>query len=290
MIEAPVTLIDDNGAPRGEKYFVFYTPPVVNAAPGHPPLLRQRVAGASPLIFLKNGLQTIVFARSRLTTEVLLTYLKEDIETTIRTRASSAATAAATCPLKRREIEKGLRERRDPRRRLDQRPRARASTSAPWTWPCWPAIPGTIATHLAAGRAGRAARRAPRPRSWSPRARPLDQFIVNNPDYFFSASPPRRPSSTPTTSPSSSATSSAPPSSCPFEDGETLRPGEISRDPQVPRGGEAPPPLQGQVVLDVGRLPGRRGQPAERQLGQFRRRRHDRAEPGSSPRSTSPRP
>ena len=30
MIEEPVTLIDDNGSPRGEKYFVFYTPPVVN--------------------------------------------------------------------------------------------------------------------------------------------------------------------------------------------------------------------------------------------------------------------
>ena len=30
MIEEPVTLVDDNGAPRGEKYIVFHTPPVVN--------------------------------------------------------------------------------------------------------------------------------------------------------------------------------------------------------------------------------------------------------------------
>jgi DEAD/DEAH box helicase domain-containing protein len=74
MIEAPVALVDDNGAPRGGKYFVFYTPPVVNAALG----IRRSYVNESrrvASIFLKNGLQTIVFAGSRLITEVLLTYL-----------------------------------------------------------------------------------------------------------------------------------------------------------------------------------------------------------------------
>jgi DEAD/DEAH box helicase domain-containing protein len=75
MIEAPVDLIDEDGAPKGEKYFIFYNPPVVNRDLG----IRRsyvnearRVAG----IFLKNELQTIVFAQSRLITEVLVTYLK----------------------------------------------------------------------------------------------------------------------------------------------------------------------------------------------------------------------
>lgn len=71
MIEAPVALIEDNGAPRGGKYFVFYTPPVVNAALG----IRRSYVNESrriASIFLKSGLQTIVFAGSRLITEVLL--------------------------------------------------------------------------------------------------------------------------------------------------------------------------------------------------------------------------
>ena len=55
-----------------------------------------------------------------------------------------------------------------------------------------------------------------------------------------------------------------------------VRPGRDRRSPQVPRGGEVPPPRQGQVVLDAGRLPGRRRQPPVDLLGQLRRRRHDR--------------
>ncbi|MFZ2054899.1 MAG: DEAD/DEAH box helicase, partial [Candidatus Aminicenantales bacterium] len=109
MVEEPVTLIEDNGAPRGEKFFIFYTPPVVNKFLG----IRRsyinearRVAG----IFLHNDLQTIVFAQSRLNTEVLLTYLKEDIETTIQSQGLIRGYRGGYLPLRRREIEKGLRE------------------------------------------------------------------------------------------------------------------------------------------------------------------------------------
>src|SRR5512136_901195 len=109
MIEAPVALIDDNGAPRGEKFFIFYTPPVVNAALG---IRRSYVNESRRLasIFLKNGLQTIVFAGSRLITEVLLTYLKTDIETAIQKEGLVRGYRGGYLPLTRREIEKGLRE------------------------------------------------------------------------------------------------------------------------------------------------------------------------------------
>ena len=78
-IEEPVSLIRDNGAPSGEKYFIFYNPPVVNKFLG---IRRSYVKESRRVaaVFLKNQLQTIVFARSRLITEVLLTYLKNDFE------------------------------------------------------------------------------------------------------------------------------------------------------------------------------------------------------------------
>jgi len=79
MIEEEVELIADNGAPRGEKYFVFYNPPVINPLLG---IRRSYINETRRLasVFLKEGLQTIVFAQSRLLTEVLVTYLKEEIE------------------------------------------------------------------------------------------------------------------------------------------------------------------------------------------------------------------
>src|SRR5687768_11442137 len=73
----PFELVEKNGAPRGEKFFLFVNPPVVNAELG----IRRsylaetrRVAGE----FLKRGLQAIVFAQSRLSTEILTTYLRSE--------------------------------------------------------------------------------------------------------------------------------------------------------------------------------------------------------------------
>ncbi|MGB6339113.1 MAG: DEAD/DEAH box helicase, partial [Candidatus Aminicenantaceae bacterium] len=109
MIEAPVELVEDDGAPKGEKFFIFYNPPVVNRDLG----IRRsyvnesrRVAG----IFLKNDLQTIVFAQSRLVTEVLVTYLKGDFEKNIQQKGLIRGYRGGYLPLRRREIEKGLRE------------------------------------------------------------------------------------------------------------------------------------------------------------------------------------
>ncbi len=186
MIEAPVELIDDNGAPRGERFFVFYNPPVVNETLG----IRRsyvnearRVAG----IFLKNDLQTIVFAQSRLITEVLLTYLKADIETAIQKEGLIRGYRGGYLPLKRREIEKGIRSGEI---------LGVVSTNAlelgidigTLDVAVLAGYPGTIAsTWQRAGRAGRktGASAAVLVASSSP----LDQFIVNNQEYFFSKSP-----------------------------------------------------------------------------------------------------
>src|SRR5437870_8128791 len=76
ILERPVTVVDRNGAPAAERRLVFYNPPVVNADLGlrRSSLLEsQRIAAR----FLAGGAQTIVFGRSRLQVEVLLSYLKQ---------------------------------------------------------------------------------------------------------------------------------------------------------------------------------------------------------------------
>ena len=76
LMERPFELVDRSGAPRGEKFFVFVNPPVVNRELG---IRRSYLAETRRVAieFLKRGLQLIVFAQSRLSTEVLTTYLKD---------------------------------------------------------------------------------------------------------------------------------------------------------------------------------------------------------------------
>ncbi len=186
MIEAPVTLIDDNGAPRGDKYIVFTTPPIVNKALG----IRRSYVNESRRIaalFLKHGLQTIVFAQSRLITEVLLTYLKEDIEKTIKDEGLIRGYRGGYLPIRRREIEKGLREGKI---------LGVVSTNAlelgidigTLDVAVLAGYPGSIAsTWQRTGRAGRKTGTSAAVLVGS--SAPLDQFIVNHPDYFFSKTP-----------------------------------------------------------------------------------------------------
>ena len=186
MIEEPVSLVDNNGAPRGEKYFIFYNPPVVNRHLG----IRRSYVNESrrvASIFLKNNLQTIVFAPSRLITEVLVTYLKEDIEKTIKDEGLIRGYRGGYLPLKRREIEKELREGRI---------RGVVSTNAlelgidigSLDIAVLASYPGTISsTWQRAGRAGR--KRKGSAAVLVASSSPLDQFIINNPDYFFSKNP-----------------------------------------------------------------------------------------------------
>src|SRR6204780_3886079 len=73
----PFELVNRNGAPSGEKYFVFYNPPVVNKQLG----IRRGYLQETRRIAIElidRGQQTLVFANSRLATEVLLTYLKDE--------------------------------------------------------------------------------------------------------------------------------------------------------------------------------------------------------------------
>jgi len=188
LVEQPFELVERSGAPRGEKFFVFVNPPVANHQLG----IRRSYPGESRRVaaeFLKRNLQLIVFAQSRLATEILTTYLKDDFQEIPGAPERIRGYRGGYLPLRRREIEKGLRE---------GSVRAVVSTNAlelgidigALDVAVMAGYPGTIAsTWQRAGRAGRRTGRSAAVMVAS--SAPLDQFIVRNPSYFFDASPER---------------------------------------------------------------------------------------------------
>jgi len=188
LTEQPFELVDKNGAPRGEKLFVFVNPPVVNHQLG---IRRSYLAETRRIAseFLKRNLQLIVFAQSRLATEILTTYLKDDFEGIPGAPERIRGYRGGYLPLRRREIEKGLR---------DGNVRAVVSTNAlelgidigALDVAVMAGYPGTIAaTWQRAGRAGRRAGKSAAVMVAS--SAPIDQFVVRHPSYFFDRSPER---------------------------------------------------------------------------------------------------
>src|SRR5271157_1932097 len=111
LLEKEVEVLDANGAPAGEKTFVFYNPPVVNRALG---IRRSYINETSRVAqeFLKHDLQTMVFANSRLQTEILLTYLQQANPHPPGKPETIRGYRGGYLPNERREIERGLREGR----------------------------------------------------------------------------------------------------------------------------------------------------------------------------------
>src|SRR6187551_1337736 len=186
LVEQPFELVSESGAPRGEKFFLFVNPPVVNQQLG---IRRSYVAETRRIAaeFLKRQLQLIVFAQSRLTTEILTTYLKDDFAGPPGSNEQIRGYRGGYLPQRRREIEKGLR---------DGTVRAVISTNALELGIDIGALdacvmagyPGTIAaTWQRAGRAGRRTGRSAAVLVAS--SAPLDQIVVRNPSYFFDAAP-----------------------------------------------------------------------------------------------------
>ena len=186
ILEEDVTLIDDNGAPAAEKYFVCYNPPVVNPQLG----IRRSYLNETRRLaktFLSRGLQTIIFANSRLATEILVTYLQEDFTPGPAGPQAVRGYRGGYLPLERREIERDLRS---------GRLRGVVATNAlelgidvgSLDVALLAAYPGTIAsTWQRAGRAGR--RQGTSAAVLVASSAPLDQFMVQNPEYFFGRSP-----------------------------------------------------------------------------------------------------
>ncbi len=186
LIEADVEVLDENGAPASEKIFVFYNPPVVNKNLGiRRSYLNETTRVAKEL--LGRSLQTIVFANSRLHTEVMLTYLRQAYPAAPGGGEPIRGYRGGYLPGERREIERGLREGKI---------RGVVATNAlelgidigSLDAAVMAGYPGSIAsTWQRAGRAGR--RSGTACAVFVASSAPLDQFMVQHPDYFFGRSP-----------------------------------------------------------------------------------------------------
>src|SRR5690554_2972968 len=108
IIGQEVKLIDENGAPSGLKHLIFYNPPVVNKQLG---IRRSSLLETKKLasMFLLNDIQTILFAKSRLSVEVLVTYLKQLVQDKLGKSRNVRGYRGGYLPSQRREIEQGLR-------------------------------------------------------------------------------------------------------------------------------------------------------------------------------------
>lgn len=185
LTEKDMVLIDNNGAPSGRKHFLFYNPPVVNIPLNvrrSATLETRNLAGE----FLKNKIQTIVFARSRVRVEILLTYLQELVKHKLGPKAIRGY-RGGYLPTERRAIEKGLRSGEI---------YGVVSTNAlelgvdiGQLQVCiMNGYPGTIASAWQqAGRAGR--RHGESVVIMVASSSPLDQYVIQNPDYFFNRNP-----------------------------------------------------------------------------------------------------
>ncbi len=197
LIEAPVTLVDDDGSPHGERNVLIVNPPVTDPQLG----LRRSaefVARDIAARFIAEGLQTICFARSRNAAEILLSSLREKLRGAVREApgASSSAPRLASSvsgyrggylPEERRAIEKGLR---------DGEVRGVVATNALELGIDVGALdacvmlgyPGSIASFWQqAGRAGR--RQSASVAVMVATPDPLDQYLAAHPEYLFRQSP-----------------------------------------------------------------------------------------------------
>lgn len=109
IIGRPVKLVNNNGAPSGEKHFLLYNPPVINRQLG---IRKSAINEAARLasLFLRERIQTIVFAHFRLYVEVLLTYLQRELKDDFDRGVKVAGYRGGYLPNERRQIEQGLRD------------------------------------------------------------------------------------------------------------------------------------------------------------------------------------
>ncbi len=183
--EENIELVERNGAPRGERRLVFYNPPLLNREMGirRSSMLEARRIAAP---WIRSGVQTIVFCRSRLQVEVMLSYLRQDLAPRLDASQRVRGYRAGYLPLHRREIEAGLRSGEIT---------SVVSTNAlelgidigSLQVAILVGYPGTIASTWQ--QLGRAGRRSGSVGVFVASSSPLDQFIVRHPEYFLSADP-----------------------------------------------------------------------------------------------------
>ncbi len=189
LLEEKVYLIDKSGAPVSPKKIFFYNPPVINFELG----IRASYVGEAKKVahhLIKNGIQTITFALSRLNVEVLTKYLKDAFEKdreSMAEREKIAGYRGGYLPRRRRAIEKGVRNG-DIKGIISTNALELGIDIGSLEAAVLAGYPGTIAsTWQQIGRAGRRGKTAIG--IFIARSSPIDQFLMKHPQYFFGGSP-----------------------------------------------------------------------------------------------------
>jgi DEAD/DEAH box helicase domain-containing protein len=186
LMGAPVTLIDRDASPRAARHLILYNPPLADPALG---LRRSYIRETQEIVLrlLREGIQTVVFARTRRTVELLLGALRDQAAVAGLDPKSIRGYRAGYLSEERREIEAGLRE---------GSVRCVVATSAlelgvdigSLGAAVIAGYPGTVASFWQ--RAGRAGRRDEESLAiFVASADPLDQFLMAHPEFLLGRSP-----------------------------------------------------------------------------------------------------
>lgn len=186
IIGEEVEVIDNNGAPSGEKHIIFYNPPVVNRELG---IRRSSIMDARRIaeMLIKNSIQTIIFTKSRLNVEVMVTYLKDIYKDRMNQEDKIRGYRGGYLPNQRREIERKMR---------NGEIMGIVATNALELGVDIGSLevcimcgyPGTISsTWQQSGRAGR--KNTISAAFLVASSSPIDQYIITHPEYFFGKSP-----------------------------------------------------------------------------------------------------
>lgn len=191
LLGRPVECVERNGAPAPTRRVVVLNPPIVEPRLG---IRRSAAREASSLVpkLVRSGSQTIVFGQTRLQVELLLNFLRRDLERPGVTGQGAGhhevrAYRGGYLPLERRAIESGLRS---------GAVRCVVSTSAlelgidigRLDAAVLVGYPGTItSTWQRLGRAGR--RNEPALQMLITGGGPLDQYLAKHPEFLLDRSP-----------------------------------------------------------------------------------------------------
>jgi DEAD/DEAH box helicase domain-containing protein len=186
LIGRPVRSIDRNGAPAAERHILLVDPPVIDAATGARGSALT-LAERWSLPFLRAGRQTIVFGRTRVAVEILLTGLREALRESFGPRSRVRGYRGGYLPTERRSIERGLR---------DGEVLGVVSTNAlelgvdigRLDVAILAGYPGSIAgTWQQIGRAGRRQGTSVAVLVASPA--PVDQYVIHHPEFLLAGTP-----------------------------------------------------------------------------------------------------
>jgi len=182
LLGAPVALVDRSGAPRGEKHFVLYNPPVVNRELGLRANALEETRRLSEM-FAGGAVQTIYFVRSRQMVEVLTKYLKDRNRDRNLDPDAVCAYRGGYLPRLRREVERGLRAG-EIHEVVSTNALELGVDIGSLDAALLVGYPGTLASTLQqAGRAGR--RGSASLALLLCRSTALDQYIAAHPEYVF---------------------------------------------------------------------------------------------------------